>query len=492
MRFPLRFRAAGMAMSALVAITLRASPLLAQPADTLALSLADAVALALRNGEESRLAAAQVDLADNQVGVARASAFPQLRLSGNQTHVLENARAQAVGQIFNQPNTYNTNLNLSEALFQGGRVRAASRAASATRAAARLNAEDTRAQLSMDVQRAYVQALYADRLVTIRRAAFDLAAQRVTQVEQFEAGGRASRFDVLSARVERGNLEPLVVDAINQRDLALLDLRRLANIPAIQPIHLTTTIDPSAVQITLASITTDSSNGADRASVRAAEQVVHARRDGVSVARADMLPTFSVFVQSGFQAFPQNGFPTSRGSVTEVDCSTETSPGRTCTSQNGGWFSDRSVGFSLSWPLFDGLRAKSNMDLAETQQLIAEIQLQSEREAAATEVARARATLASAQSVFAARSDNSAEAEEAFSLASLRFGRGVGTQLEVSAAQVALLQAQTDEARAVYDLYLATAELARALGRPLPMPDGSGGRISNPIPPDGPAPIPPP
>ena len=60
--------------------------------------------------------------------------------------------------------------------------------------------------------------------------------------------------------------------------------------------------------------------------------------------------------------------------------------------------------------------------------------------------------------------------EEAFQLASLRFTRGLSTQLEVSDAQLALLTAQSTEARATYDLFLASADLARALGRPDPAP----------------------
>ena len=65
---------------------------------------------------------------------------------------------------------------------------------------------------------------------------------------------------------------------------------------------------------------------------------------------------------------------------------------------------------------------------------------------------------------------NVAEAEEAFRLATLRFERGVGTQLEVSDAQLLQLTAQTNAARAAFDLYLATAEQARAEGRPIPAP----------------------
>ena len=70
------------------------------------------------------------------------------------------------------------------------------------------------------------------------------------------------------------------------------------------------------------------------------------------------------------------------------------------------------------------------------------------------------ALLDRARSDFAARSQTSAEADEAFRLATLRFSRGISTQLEVSDAQLALLTARTGEARATVDLYLAAAELA--------------------------------
>ena len=128
------------------------------------------------------------------------------------------------------------------------------------------------------------------------------------------------------------------------------------------------------------------------------------------------------------------------------------------------------MGIQFSWPVFDGLRAKSALELARAQTRIADLELRREQEQVAVEVARARAELRRARAVFDARRENASEAQEAFRLASLRFSRGLSTQLEVSDAQVALLTAEGGEARATYDLYLATAELARALGRPIPMP----------------------
>ena len=152
----------------------------AQGADTVAFSLESAVERALRYSDEVRTAAANVEVADAQVLTARAGGLPQLRLSGTYTHQIENARAQAVGQIFNQPNTYNVNANVSQTLFQGGRVFAATRAAGRVRRAARLSAAETRALTTLDVQRAYLQALFSTRLVEIQEQNLTLASARVT------------------------------------------------------------------------------------------------------------------------------------------------------------------------------------------------------------------------------------------------------------------------------------------------------------------------
>src|SRR3982751_4332990 len=103
------------------------------PGDTLDVSLPDALARALTQGDEVRVAQARSDAANAQLGQARAAGLPTLRMNGAYTHVYENARAQAVGQIFNQPNTYNVNFNLSLPLFQGGRVSGGLRAASRVR-----------------------------------------------------------------------------------------------------------------------------------------------------------------------------------------------------------------------------------------------------------------------------------------------------------------------------------------------------------------------
>lgn len=439
------------------------------PSDTLRMAIEEAVTRAVRLSDEARLAAAQLDVTEAQITTARAAGLPQLRLNGAYTQVIENARANVVGSVFAQAFTYNTNANLSQTLFQGGRIFAGTRAAADARRAARFGQTEVRARVAVDIQRAYFQALLSDRLYEIQVRNLALAEERLKQVERLEAGGRAARYDVLRARVERTNLEPALIQARSDRELTLLEVKRILNIPVQQPLVLTSALDPDGLQAFVATVVNDSSADPMRASVRSAESIVEARGEGVKVARADLLPSVSAFFQTGYLALPSNnGVPTVWGQASNSLCPTGAPATRIC--QNNGWFADRNFGLQISWPIFDGLRAKGNIDLAQAQKKVAEVQLSQEREQVQVERAQARAEFARARSAYDAQRDNAREAEEAYRLAALRFERGLDTQLDASAVQLQLLVAQTNEARSIFDLYIAAADLARARGLPVPMP----------------------
>lgn len=452
----------------LVVVSAAPAIALGQTQDSLPLTIQAAVSRALASSDEVRISQAQIELADAQATAARAAGIPQARLTTTYSHAFENARANAVGSVFNQPNTYNTSLNLSQAIFQGGRIMAARRAAGNTREAVRFDQRETQARVSLDAQRAYLQALYTQQVAALQDTNLALATSRLAQVEQLERAGRAARYDVLRARVARSNIEPLVIQARNDRDLALLELKRQLNIPVDQPVKLASAIDAAALRAGLATLV-DTSRAPDRASLRSAELVVRAREEGVRIARADYLPTLSVSLQSGYQAFPPlgMGFPSRLGQSSPEFCAT---PGGTQSCQNGGWFTDRSLQVTGSWALFDGFRTRSNINVARAQANTATLQLGQAREQVGLDVARARSELRRAIAAYEARQQTVAEAAEAYQLASLRFTTGLSTQLEVSDAQVSMLNAQSGSVRSIYDLYLAAADLARALGQPVPTP----------------------
>ena len=442
-----------------------------QPADTLVLTLRDAVRARHRIGEEVRVARENLSTTEAQATIARAAGLPQLRVNASENRTVASARGQAVGQVFNQPYSYAAALNASQILFQGGRVVNAVRASRAATGASAQQLEETRSLISLQTQTAYVNALFTRRMVQIQQQSYELASAQLKQAEQFEKAGRMSRYDVLRARVALANIEPLLLQAREDAQIAQLELKRLANIPAARPLALTTSIDSVVIRDVLATV--DTTIGADnRPALASATLNARARELGVSVARAALLPTVTLNFNSGYGAYPVNGdiFPPGRGVFKTVPCAAGSAPGKLCTAQNGGWFSDQSFGFTVSFPVFDGLLSKGNIDLAGAQARVAEAQLAQTREQVSNDVERAKADLSRARGQYNAQQQNVAEADEAYKLASLRYSRGMATQLEVSDAQLALTTAQTNQAHSLYDVYIAAVALAQTQGRPLPLP----------------------
>jgi outer membrane protein len=443
----------------------------AQRADTVRLSVSDALTRVLRESDEIRIGQAQLEVTGAQVTQARATGLPALNLRGSYTQQTRNARAAIVSAgIFGQNYTYTTTLALTQPVFQGGRIFAGMRAANEAREASRQNLAETRNRLMLDAQVAYLGAILARELVTIQEGNAALADARLVQVQQLEQAGRASRYDLLKARVDRANLEPSVLQARSDAVLAEIELKQLLNYPSDAVVQLTNELDTAALRSAVASIVSSIGDGAiSRASVRAAEAAVDVRREGVRIARADFMPTVSAFFNNGYTALPgTSGFPTVWGQTSAANCPVGSDPTRVC--QNNGWYPDRSFGVQMAWPIFDGLRTKGAVDLASANERVARAQLEMAREQATVEVARARAEFTRAEATFNANQQNTAEADEAYRISALRFERGLGTQLEVNDAQFALLTARVNAARATTDYYLAAAELARAHGREVPPP----------------------
>jgi outer membrane protein TolC len=105
-------------------------------------------------------------------------------------------------------------------------------------------------------------------------------------------------------------------------------------------------------------------------------------------------------------------------------------------------------------------RAELSRAQAQRDQLYREVDLQ---------VAQARAEVDRARALLAARRQTVRQGQRALHLAGVRYTNGMATQLDVSDARVAALQAEVNEVQATRDYFVALAQLERALGRPVPV-----------------------
>ena len=453
------------------------------PRDTVRLGLAEAIARAVGQSEEVRLARSQVDLAGAQVTAARSAALPQIdaNLSYTQTfdspfntggftlpdsltfepdttlslqervrYLERRAPAAGIGGIgalfgnlpFGQANSYVVSSSVSQPLYSGGRVGAGLAIAREFLDASELGLAESLADIELNVQNAYYRALLAAELEAISRAAVAQAESFLRQERLRLEAGQASDLDAMRAEVSLENLRPELVEAQNAASLALLDLKRLVDIPLDQPIVLTTTLTaPSATDLADRDVDAPAVL-ARRASVQAAERQVEIRRQQVRVARGGLLPSVSLSMNYGRQIFPSELFRFS----------------------GQDWRTDWNASVNVSVPIFSGFRRKAEVDQARITLQQEQLRLGQLRESVQLQFEQARGERERAATTISARQRTVDQAQRVHDLTVLRYEQGLATQLEVSDARLALLQARTNLAQAISDFRIADANLTRSLG----------------------------
>jgi outer membrane protein TolC len=132
------------------------------------------------------------------------------------------------------------------------------------------------------------------------------------------------------------------------------------------------------------------------------------------------------------------------------------------------------VGVGATLNIFDAGLARSRIHEAEGSRDAAAATLAQVRQTVALDVRTALSVLRQAQVNRQTTAANVQQAQEALRIAQVRYRAGVATSVEVTDAQVALTQAQTNEVNAEYDYLDAETALARAIGRYAPAVKGSG------------------
>jgi outer membrane protein TolC len=345
---------------------------------------------------------------------------------------------------FGAANAWNLEVTVRQTLFAAGKIGAGLRAAKAYRLASEEQLAQTEADVIYRVRRAYLDALYAGRLVEIAEAGLAQARAHEEEVQRFRLAGTRAEYDLLRAQVDAANQAPILVAAQNGRDLALLALKRLVNVPADAPLVLTTRL--AGEDATMPVLAADTLGVPERASVRAAEATVRVWEQAVTAARADRWPSLTVGATFSHQAFPEE--------IAPFDAQFRRS-----------WNAD----LRLSVPLFLGFRTFGAEDRARASLERARAERDQVRELAALEVEQAVAEVRRAEALLAAQRATVRQARRANQIATVRYNNGMSTQLEVSDSRLVAQRAEVNEAQALRDYLVGLAELERALGRPAPV-----------------------
>lgn len=402
------------------------------------LTLEDAVALALRSNRAVQISALGVDKTRNALREARSNA--NFTIQGNATYTRFDRVAEArfgpqtvrIGNIENRT----ARITLTQVIDISGLIRTAVRAANVTLTVSELELARTRNDTILQVVQAYQGVARADEFVRVAEEALRNAQERLRLVRAQVDAGVAAQFDLLRAETAVAQAEQAVLNARNQRELAAAALNNLLGRALDVPVQV---VKPARLpEETLPPLETLTQQAYEnRPELIAAQRGVDLARVGIETARRSLLPNIVLTGQADFN-LNTSAFNPRRETYTGVAV--------------------------LSVPIWDGGIARARAAQARDDLQIAQLRLQQAQEAVALEVRQAYLNLQDAQKRLAVAQKGLEQATEALRLARVRFEAGVSPQLEISDAELAFTQAQTNLVNAQFDYLDAYAALLRAVG----------------------------
>jgi len=328
---------------------------------------------------------------------------------------------------------FNPRVELLVPVYNGGMVKAYVDTARAYVRAAQSGDRHARQQLIKHVIMAYQGVHTARAYIKVAREAELAASEYVRITENLHKQGMAVKSDVLSAKVNLEDVRVRLAEAKNAEAAALDQLHLLLGKPLDAPLDVGAPILPGLLAGSDAELRARAR--ANHPGLQALRHQVDAAAAQVNVARAGKKPQFNVMTKYDWNA-DSPGFEAGSYTLAGV----------------------------LSWAAFDGGTSKAGIDRAEAQRAELLAKLRQSEDGVGYQVTEAKRKALEAEARIAARKVAVEQASEAQRLVRKRYENGVGTLIELLAAQAQLDKARADLIAADYELAVNRAELKRSAG----------------------------
>jgi outer membrane protein len=339
------------------------------------------------------------------------------------------------------PDNYRARLDLQWPIYTGGRVDALERAARAEHEASGEDLTAARADLRLEITRAFWALVTARESERVLARALDAIGAHVRDLRSRLDQGLIPPNDLLSAEAQQSRQRLLSIEAANSRSTAEADLRRLLGADPSE------TLSPSASLGAAPLAPADPDQLVAQARTQRAERRALEDREAAARARIDAAAGAArpqIAVNGGYDYARPNPriFP-------RVD----------------DWHDSWDVSVNVTWSLWDGGRINADRAQAAASARAAASRVADFDRQMGFEVEQRRLEVDSSRAAIQTADDGVRAATEAYRVVVERFRVGVATNTEVLDAETALLQAELDRTRALANARLAEARLERAVGK---------------------------
>ncbi|HTR78130.1 MAG TPA: TolC family protein [Gemmatimonadaceae bacterium] len=398
------------------------------------ITLAQAVQIALTQNTTVLTARNNVALDESGIRQARMNFLPDLRATTGTGASLGRNFDQSEGRIITQTTqSVSAGFASSYTIWDGGRSTAGLRQARLTAGATEQDLSRARQTAVFTVASDYLALIRQQEQLRIDQQNLISQQETQSQIQKFVDAGSRAISDLYQQEATVAAAQSTVIDAQNSVELANVDLIQVLE---LDPRGTYTFVAPAmpdtvhALQFSLDSLLTVAMRL--RPDLAAESGRISADDAAVSAAADGRMPTISLSA----------GYNTAFSSATATDFLDQLDQRR------GG-----TLNIGLSVPVYDKGSTSVSAERAALAQDDARLQLVSDRQEVALEVRRAYLDYLSAQQQLVAANAQVTAAQLALTTSQQRYQVGLAALLDVTQASASLLQAESNQSSAKYNLF---------------------------------------
>lgn len=406
-------------------------PVFAQPID---LSLNDSIALTFKNNPALQI----VEARKEQTVWAIKEAQSNKKISLDFTHIdLRSDAPHSWQPTLASVDTYNyfsNTLTASIPLYTGGKVENTIKQAQLGHEVSQLEFATTKNNLKLESSQDYYQVLQAQLLLEIANQTVADFRAHLNRVQEMFDNGVVPWRDVLQTKVKLANAENNLVKAQNDYNLAIYSLNKTMGLPLHSEIRLT---EPLIYQQYDTSLNDAIAFGLEHRPELLQQQTnVKIKETQVNIARSENRP--KVMIKSTI-AWDDTDFA---GTKNE----------------------DRTAMLVTQLNVFDSGNTEAKIKQAQSEVFAAKEQARQTHDDISLETSDAYFNMREAEKRISTNKVAVEEASVSFDIAQKAYSAGVGTNLDVMDAELALNQAKINYTNSLFDYNISKARLNKATG----------------------------
>lgn len=406
------------------------------------LTLDESIERALAENRNIKIAKERLTELHGIKGEARSIGLPSLTATGSYQRTWKNPEMNISGQIvkIGTANTYAAGAQVSQLLFDGGRVFKAIRVAKMEEARGIETVRDVEVQVKLNVKETFHEILFTEKLIDVLERQHKQLSNHLKSIKARFTKGLESDYTLMRQEVQVANIEPQIIDAKRNRELLVNAIKLLLAIPQEDAFIPDGTFGykaktyPSVENLSTMAV-------AGRPDLAAEKLRAKSLGLAIGIEKTGYIPSLNFNSAYQWQGLSENWSLNDSGEANSISSVVE-----------------------LSWPIFDGLKTYSRVKQAKAkyaQQLYMSGQMEDNVVKEVRDVyeilLRSRESLASQQKFLHA-------AERASGIAGERFEAGLMSQLELNDTITSQAVAEQNYIRAALDCMNAEAMLEKAVG----------------------------